>query len=727
MALVPSGLAWLRQRIGWSNSRQSWLERLAGLALLGGAGWALGRGDRLSATQHVVVWGLLLLAAAVLLRRGWLKLFGPVLFYDMIRSARRGRYFLVRCGYAGLLLFFLFSVWLNTRDRHRGNDRQQAADLAAIYFETFMAVQLCAVALLTPAYVAGAIAEEKDRKTLEFLLATDLRNREIVLSKLAARLANLTLFVLTGLPILSLIQFLGGVDPNLVLAGFAVTALTMAGLGGLSILISTYFKRPRDAIALTYLGAVAYLAVSFLLLAWQAAAPGAMSLAVWFGSAPWTVGDLVNAINSGNLLIVMGKVAEAGRRGTLATEIPTLLWHYAGFHGAVVVGLTAWSVARLRGVALKQAQGESRRRRWTLRLWRRPPVSNLPMLWKEVFVEGGIQFSWLGWILVVVLLAATLVPGVWIIGANFDEFVAYWSNPHFRRPSRMFGGLSFEMNIYVRFVGTVVACLTLLAVAVRASSSLGGERDRQTLDALLTSPLDSDAILFGKWLGAILSVRRAWLWLGLIWGMGLISGGLHLLAVPLLVGAWAVYAAFFATLGLWWSMVARTTLRATVGTLSTVALVSVGHWLPWFCCGPLLAMNGGGSGAEFLAKFQAGLTPPAVLAILPFQVREFENRGMDSETVSLVGFSLFGLFVWLLATVGLGAALSGSFRERTGRTHYRLPEGRRPEQDRLPDPEPEVDDPAKPPSLPPLPTGAILVDETWEKPRKPPGDDGMTG
>ena len=33
--------------------------------------------------------------------------------------------------------------------------------------------------MLTPAYVAGAISEEKDRKTLEFLLATDLRNREI--------------------------------------------------------------------------------------------------------------------------------------------------------------------------------------------------------------------------------------------------------------------------------------------------------------------------------------------------------------------------------------------------------------------------------------------------------------------------------------------------------------------------------------------------------------------
>ena len=124
---------------------------------------------------------------------------------------------------------------------------------AASFVFTFLALQVLALAVLTPAYTAGALAEEKDRGTLEFLLATDLRNREIVLSKLGARLANLLLFVLTGLPILSILQFLGGVDPNLVLAGFAATFLTMAGLGGLSVFTSIYFKKPRDAIAVAYL------------------------------------------------------------------------------------------------------------------------------------------------------------------------------------------------------------------------------------------------------------------------------------------------------------------------------------------------------------------------------------------------------------------------------------------------------------------------------------------
>src|SRR5438046_2690039 len=44
----------------------------------------------------------------------WLKLFGPVLFYDMIRAARRGRYFLLRFLYALLLLYILFSVSCGT-------------------------------------------------------------------------------------------------------------------------------------------------------------------------------------------------------------------------------------------------------------------------------------------------------------------------------------------------------------------------------------------------------------------------------------------------------------------------------------------------------------------------------------------------------------------------------------------------------------------------------------
>src|SRR6516162_3826255 len=288
MSIVQASMTWLRQTVGWSNSRQSWEERIGVLILLAGIFGLWWYGSRLTAVQQVLLWGFFILAAAILLRRGWLKLFGPVLFYDMVTSARRARYFALRGSYAGLLLLFLFITFVST---YTGGmtPEQQAGRLAQNYFETFMLIQIITVMLLTPAYVAGSVADEKVKRTLEFLLATDLRNREIVLSKLLSRLANLTLFVLTGLPILSLIMFLGGVDPNLVMAGFAATALTM---GGLSILNSVSFKRPRDSVTMTYMALVAYLALSFLLQAYLARSIYVPNvLWNWFGTT-LTVGDL---------------------------------------------------------------------------------------------------------------------------------------------------------------------------------------------------------------------------------------------------------------------------------------------------------------------------------------------------------------------------------------------------------------------------------------------------
>ena len=121
--------------------------------------------------------------------------------------------------------------------RYRGGGQIRPKDLSRLaetFFSVYMVVQFILVCILTPAAVAGAIADEKERRTLEFLLATDLRDREILFGKLASRVGSLLLFLLAGLPILGLMQFFGGIDPDLVLAGFAATfatVLTLAAVG----------------------------------------------------------------------------------------------------------------------------------------------------------------------------------------------------------------------------------------------------------------------------------------------------------------------------------------------------------------------------------------------------------------------------------------------------------------------------------------------------------------
>src|SRR5262249_21346198 len=157
-------------------------------------------------------------------------------------SSRRGEPIAHRCLYAGLLAcVLLVSYWrwfpdLDLADPMRSLSLRNAHDrahFAESFFAGFMVLQFAVVLLLTPTYTAGAIANERERRTLELLLVTDLSDGEIVLGVLTSRLARLLLLVLTGLPVLSLLPLLGGVDPRLVLTGYAATTVLTLSLGSL--------------------------------------------------------------------------------------------------------------------------------------------------------------------------------------------------------------------------------------------------------------------------------------------------------------------------------------------------------------------------------------------------------------------------------------------------------------------------------------------------------------
>jgi ABC-type transport system involved in multi-copper enzyme maturation permease subunit len=668
---------WLRRHFAWSNSLQSWGERcLAGLLVVAAASLAV-LNARLTLAQASVLWGALLLAAAAVLRQGWVRLFGPMLFYDLVRVARQRRYFLLRGLYAVLLALLLCWVYLIWNVGEQGGSLRagQMARFAESFFYSFMVVQLVVVGLLTPASTAGSIADEKERRTLEFLLATDLRNREIVLSKLASRLANLALLIVTGLPVLGFIQFLGGVDPNLVLAGFAATGLTVVGLAGLSILNSVLTKRARDAIALTYLMAAAYLIVSGM--SWLLLAPN-LGLADFPSTENWrspvTLQDVVTTFNAGNLVALIVRLMIAIELGkAIATTLPGLLRDYTLFQGLLAVFCAGWAVLRLRAVAIRQSASVTRRR-GRPRLLRRPGVGGRPMFWKEVFAERGLRLNVPARVVLAVLIVASFVP----VGFIVWDFL---SEP---QRARMPGGSTYSswqqlaesMNIWVRVLGTMVACLLLLAVAARASSSVSGERDRQTLDALLTTPLDSDSILSAKWLGNILSVRWGWLWLGLIYGLGLATGGLHPVALPLLLVAWIVYAGAVSCIGLWFSVRSRTTLRATVATLLMAALGGLGHWLIWMCWFPLLiTLQQEPAALESLRKFQIGFSPPFALGLLAFPGDETRAFGRPGEDWEPLGYALLGVLCWAAITALLWAMTSRRFRIQAGRTPFARPTG----------------------------------------------------
>ncbi len=112
--------------------------------------------------------------------------------------------------------------------------------------------QLAMVILIAPAFTSTAITIERDRNTLESLLATPMSPLSIVIGKMTGSLTFLVLLVLSGVPVLATLLLLGGVEFTEILAVAAVLLLSAVHLGSIGLLVSVLSKRSYRAIIITY-------------------------------------------------------------------------------------------------------------------------------------------------------------------------------------------------------------------------------------------------------------------------------------------------------------------------------------------------------------------------------------------------------------------------------------------------------------------------------------------
>ena len=696
---VPTPTSWLHKTRARLWGAQSSPDRLLPLALIAAAVVLVWFYDRLPLAWQTLGWGLVLVGLAVLLRRAGQQFFGPVFFYDLVRTARRGQQVGHRILYAVLLvgvIFLVFSYWF---PKFRWDSPQawntlpislrEKAEFAGTFFNTFMLVQFLVVVIVTPAYTATAIAEEKEKRTLEFLLATDLSDREIVLGMMASRLANLLLLVLTGLPILSLFEFLGGVDPNLVLAGFVTTGMTVLSLGSMSILISVLARSALSALVQSYLWVLLYLfcfgfcsfpilSAMYSYIAATAPAPGA---------PPGTGGGISPVyIYVSALLIFSGvhafiavfccrsaiwqlRVQALGTIGRPRVLPPTELRPAlprpvrrppgAARNSNRPAQVTdAWGP--LPSLLIGDPGEESPLMQAALRPRPLPPVGRDALLWKELYTEQYFGLPGKDATGPVLMVTALIIFTVALMGVTAS--------------SESGAGFHQMVNALVRGLGTPGVCFLGLAVALSAARRVSRERQRQTLDSLLTIPPGREEILFAKWLGSLLSARGLW-WLPCgLWALGVVTGGLHLAALPLMLAALVVYLAFMASLGLWFSTLYATSMRATLFTTLAVLVVLI-------CPGFIVSMTGGSlrpaaSSALMTIDwpgmfFEYGLNPPAALWVLAFQADDFAKAEM--LTLTKIICAVAGLYFYM----GLAALLwwlsCERFRAKKGPAPRRRP------------------------------------------------------
>ena len=129
---------------------------------------------------------------------------------------------------------------MGRRGLRRGRDElgwdrtsvREAAWFALVAFGLTAFAQAGIAIGLVVGQVAPAIASERDLKSLDALLATQLSSAKIVVGTMAAGLLRAANGLAAALPLVVLMVFLGGVDPGLVLLSCAGLALNRARRGG---------------------------------------------------------------------------------------------------------------------------------------------------------------------------------------------------------------------------------------------------------------------------------------------------------------------------------------------------------------------------------------------------------------------------------------------------------------------------------------------------------------
>lgn len=506
---------------------------------------------------------------------------GPVFRAELMRTSRRGRYYVMRTLYGFGLLLLLWSCYeelLRTLEWHdQGRYRMPLISILANFaiqtFTWFAGVQLVTLLAIVPALFGGVIADEKQRKTIHYLMASRLSSGEIVVDKLLARTLHVLVFVLLGGPVLSLLTLMGGIPWEYLVALYVGTVSVLFFTATLATLVSTLARRVRQGVLISYLLVIFWLIVPAIAdQACRILYPNAY--ASWFGP----VNAWLQATSPVSLLISYGPMRTGMLRGGATAILEAFLW-MVGLQAAMGGVLLLLAVQQLRPTFRRQETGTQRLNWFGPKLRRhrgmhRPECGSDAMLWKECQFARTDVFTKL-----VVLPATILLTVVILLTSGVDEWTwgaikelfheGYWG--HF--------GARQSLNHSLRQISPVYIGLWLLAVAGASASSLTVEREEDTWISLTSTPLRGWEILRGKMIGAVWGLRGFGGLIGLFWLAGLLTGALHPVGFVLGLLLVALFTWGVAALGVYASLTARSTSRALTLTIVTLVIVNGGYHL----------------------------------------------------------------------------------------------------------------------------------------------------
>jgi ABC-type transport system involved in multi-copper enzyme maturation permease subunit len=396
----------------------------------------------------------------------------PVLQRELLVNLRTRRAFLLLAVYQLVLAGVVLLAWPADDRLDLTENPASARKLVDLFFLG----QYVLASLMAPSFAAGTITGEKERKTYEMLLASPLRPAAIVIGKMVASLTHLGMLIIASLPIIVLCLPLGGVSVYEVLAAYLGLIVSVLLFGAIGVLCSSYFKRTSSSLLVSYLLILPLVIAGVLL--WRALeADGALRLKL-----------AVFVIPAYGLAMVVLFCGNAAARMLYPPDM--------GSEGEEVVDLEKEAEQAI-GLIIQRDQ-------WPDRLFAPPKKQQLlpdganPVYDKEIHSEIFSQ----GTLMLRLVIQISMLLAVPLMAV-----------------------LLFAKPMWSPWYVVYVVVFSILVGPVFSAGSITSERERQTLDLLLTTTIAPSQIMWGKLIVGlrVSTVLTAFLLWPLVLGVAFVS------------------------------------------------------------------------------------------------------------------------------------------------------------------------------------------------------------
>ncbi len=506
-------------------------------------------------------------------------LIGPVFNREVTTTPRNWRLYFSRAVYVAALFGLVLTAWLILIGSQQVRGLGDLSRFGSAVFSLLAPLQLAMAIAFSALLTAAAVAQEKDRRTFDLLLMTNLTNVELVLGKLLASMLNVLVLIVAATSLLMLITLLGGVSYGQVFRVIGVTFTAALVAGSLGSTIALWRERTFQSLAMTSLLLVLWL------LGGEVVTTGIFGDR-WFGVSTdhWAV--VLTPFRA--ILAAMRPLEIAGDNSFVAYGGSVGLFLAVSSMSAVL--LNAWAIWRVRvwnpmqevrerqessvtntdtqQVVTRTTQAVKSRRVW-----------DNPILWREIMTWAyGKKIVVIRLVYMVVFAICAMALYVYLGEAD----------SHFSRSAAQLAAAKPVVPLVL---------LGLVLVNALAVTSITNERDLRALDLLLVTDLTPKEIVLGK-LGGIFYNSKEMILLPMLLSMVLwYTGNLSTENLVFLVITLLVMNLFVAMLGVHAGMTYLESRTAVAVSLSTVLFLLLGVAV---CMRMMLAFQ-----SSFTYQFQA--------------------------------------------------------------------------------------------------------------------------